>query len=413
MKVLWFEPIGQPSRYNHDKNYAGTWQDSLERIVRIIPEIELYIAFLSDNNSDITQDGNVTYIPIKLKWRKRELKGCYYWNSYRDRVIPKALEIVSQYKPDIIQVFGTEWPFGQIAKYTEIPVVAHIQGAIVPYQNAEYPPSYSFWTVIMNNLCNPKHIAGFCRDKKSSLIRKQVEVETWKAVSYYMGRTGWDRALANVMHPGCHYYHVNEALRNSFSQDVPWKGLNNQIIKIVSIGFHMLKGPDMMLKTAKILTDLNIGFDWDVIGPYDKKLIKLVEHKTKAKYSECHVHFLGKQDSVAIAKELKSASIYCHCAYIENSPNSICEAQMIGVPVVSTNVGGIASLVRDGKDGILVPANDPWQMAYAIIALNKDKVRMKQYSENAKAFAHTRHDDENIKKELLDAYYQILSGIKR
>ena len=118
MKVLWFEPIGQPSRYNHDKNYAGTWQDSLERIVRTVPEIELYIAFLSDKYCDIKRDGNVTYIPILIKWSKFELKSGNYWYIYRNRIIPKALEIVSQFKPDIIQVFGTEWPFGQIAKYT-------------------------------------------------------------------------------------------------------------------------------------------------------------------------------------------------------------------------------------------------------------------------------------------------------
>ena len=42
MKVLWFEPIGQPSRYNHDKNYAGTWQDKhfsfKEWLKKLLPE---------------------------------------------------------------------------------------------------------------------------------------------------------------------------------------------------------------------------------------------------------------------------------------------------------------------------------------------------------------------------------------
>lgn len=57
------------------------------------------------------------------------------------------------------------------------------------------------------------------------------------------------------------------------------------------------------------------------------------------------------------------------------------------MPVVSTNVGGIASLVRDGKDGVLIQANAPWQMANAIIELNSDKDRMKQYSENTKVLA--------------------------
>ena len=57
------------------------------------------------------------------------------------------------------------------------------------------------------------------------------------------------------------------------------------------------------------------------------------------------------------------------------------------MPVVSTNVGGLASLVRDGKDGVLIQANDPWQMANAIMELNSDKDRMRQYSENTKFLA--------------------------
>lgn len=77
---------------------------------------------------------------------------------------------------------------------------------------------------------------------------------------------------------------------------------------------------------------------------------------------------------------------------------------------MSTNVGGIASLVRNGKDGVLIQADDPWQMANAIIELNSDKDRMRQYSENTTVLAHKLHNDENIKIEFLDAYRQILNN---
>ena len=71
------------------------------------------------------------------------------------------------------------------------------------------------------------------------------------------------------------------------------------------------------------------------------------------------------------------STMYVHTAYIENSPNSICEAQIIGMPIISTMVGGIATLVRNGIDGDLLPANDPWLLANAIVELSKDKDRMK------------------------------------
>lgn len=59
-------------------------------------------------------------------------------------------------------------------------------------------------------------------------------------------------------------------------------------------------------------------------------------------------------------------------------------------------------------DGILVAANDPWQMADAIIELSKDKERMKRYSESSKQLALARHNDERIKEQLLDCYHQIV-----
>ena len=105
---------------------------------------------------------------------------------------------------------------------------------------------------------------------------------------------------------------------------------------------------------------------------------------------------------------LSNATIYVHTAYIENSPNAICEAQYIGLPIVSTNVGGIASLVKDGVEGVLVPANDPWQMANEIVELANDDFRMKLYSENNRKHAHLRHDEQNILKQLLECYQNVL-----
>ena len=81
------------------------------------------------------------------------------------------------------------------------------------------------------------------------------------------------------------------------------------------------------------------------------------------------------------------STMYVHTAYIENSPNSICEVQLVGMPIVSTMVGGILTLVRNGEDGDLLPANDPWQIANAIIELSKDKVRMMRYSKNSRQHA--------------------------
>ena len=102
------------------------------------------------------------------------------------------------------------------------------------------------------------------------------------------------------------------------------------------------------------------------------------------------------------------STMYVHTAYIENSPNSICEAQLIGMPIVSTMVGGIATLVRNGIEGDLLPANDPWQIANAIVELAKDKKRMVSYSEHSRQHALERHNPEHILEQLLGCYKDLI-----
>ena len=85
----------------------------------------------------------------------------------------------------------------------------------------------------------------------------------------------------------------------------------------------------------------------------------------------------------------------------------------MGVPIVSTNVGGISSLVKNKEQGYLVPANDPWQMAYAIISLAKDKEKQLAFSENSRRVALARHDDANIRQQILNVYRTIIKKHKQ
>ena len=101
---------------------------------------------------------------------------------------------------------------------------------------------------------------------------------------------------------------------------------------------------------------------------------------------------------------LCETTIFVHTAYAENSPNSICEAQCLGVPIVATNVGGVSSLLRDRVDGVLVPANDPWTMAYQIFTMLSNEEKLQHYSLESRKRALERHCDEHIKRQLLDCY---------
>ena len=411
MRVLWFE-ISVPARYKESGIVTGGWQDSLERIVRTCPEIELSISFKGEKDSVTKEVDGVKYIPLHLNYTIIDrIKNKFSWDIETRYLIYEMQKVVDNVKPDIIHVFGVEWPYGHIAKFTNIPVVVHILGSLVPYMNALYPPFFSY-----KDICKTRKFLNLKQNLKSFLdhLREKTwekqEREVWKCVKYYMGRTEWDKALSNVMHPGRTYYHVDEALRPSFLlRKDKWHGLNNNKLCLISTGCSTFwKGPDMLLKVARILTELRINFEWKVAGSMPYSIKKAVEMKLKTTFDENHIVFLGFTKPERLTEILCESTIYVHTAYIENSPNAICEAQCLGVPIVSTNVGGIATLVQDKRQGVLVPANDPWQMANAIIELANDKNRMIQYSDNSIERALKRHNDSKIKEDLLSCYRSIL-----
>lgn len=167
------------------------------------------------------------------------------------------------------------------------------------------------------------------------------------------------------------------------------------------------KGMDTLLKTAHVLKETGLDFEWLVAGNMAKQ--KEVERKEKLNFADNNVKILGFTGPDELRKLLLSSDIYVHTAYIENSPNSICEAQYLGLPVISTNVGGIPSLVIDGEEGKLVPANSCYNMAYEIISLAKDVNRQNKYSEATKLHARKRHDPCNILARLLQCYRFLLN----
>lgn len=407
MKVLWFE-ISTPSRYKDDGRVVCGWQDALENIVKDCREIELYIAFETEEpEAKVKVIEGVTYIPMVTNYSFAERKlSNWTWRVNEDKVIDLGRKVIEEYKPDIIHVFGNEWPFGLLAQYTDIPLVIHIQGSIIPYNNALYPPKYNGYTFVSAagwNLRKDWHrLNGYYKDKS----RLTMEERTWKCVKHYMGRTSWDKALVNTLTKGSTYHHVEEALRPTFLENKKlWSCPKGGKLRLLSTGCSSFwKGIDVMLKTAHVLKEAGVDFEWNVAGGLSSELKEIVEKKEEMRYADNNINILGFCTPEQLIDIMCNSTMYVHTAYIENSPNSICEAQLVGMPIVSTMVGGISTLVRNGEEGDLLPANDPWQIANAIMELSKDNERMMRYSKNSRQHALERHNPENIMNQLLKCY---------
>jgi glycosyltransferase involved in cell wall biosynthesis len=85
-----------------------------------------------------------------------------------------------------------------------------------------------------------------------------------------------------------------------------------------------------------------------------------------------NVTFAGRVTPSEIHRYYADADIYVQAPSIDNMPLSVLEAFASGMPVVSTDVGGVPSILRDGVDGLLVPDNDDEALATSVLKLLRD-----------------------------------------
>lgn len=108
--------------------------------------------------------------------------------------------------------------------------------------------------------------------------------------------------------------------------------------------------------------------------------------------------------------EYLNANVYVLPSCIENSPNSLCEAQILGVPCISSICGGTADFINNNIDGLLYRCEEYEQLAQKIINIFNSGDKISNIGKNAISKATIRHDRNNNAKELLKIFSDIISN---
>lgn len=421
MKVLWLstsKSLYNPFKSSDSYNGAG-WVDALEREINKFSEIELAIAFpTNEDNKKLKRDKTV-YYPIKNRENGLFNKLLRYYGLKKivnsNQYVSEIKAIIDEYQPDIIHLFGIECFLATIIGHTNVPIVVHLQGILGPINNTFFPVGLSKRDVIKYGSFFREIIVrnGYSYSKRNIAERAAFEKDLLRKVNYAMGRTHWDKLILDVYSKNYKYYKVNEILRPHFYESKRWNIVASNNLCIVStISETMYKGFDLILKTAEILCDeCKIQFSWNVIGVNDKStFVNIFEKIFNIKSSRVNVKLLGILNAKEICEQFLNSSMYVHPAYIDNSPNSICEAQYLGLPVISTNVGGISSLIENEFNGLLVPSNSPIELAYKILFVANNEDYALNLSNNARETAVKRHDKSVISAELIKTYQSVISS---
>lgn len=422
MKVLWLSPTPCGSiRKGNQPLIGGGWLISLEDELKKRPNIELHVAYFAETREAAFIYKGVTYHPMgyekPLNKIQRVLERRENIDKIDEKRLPWMLSVIDQSQPDIIHIHGSEGSFITVLPHiVNIPIVVSIQGMLGPIGEKYYagiPESTALKNESMRDLI---HMETTKCQFKSLYDRAKREERYLQQVKYIIGRTFLDESYTCLLTPERQYYVVNEILRPEF-YNVQWKGfIDTTCVKIVTtISGAIYKGIETILKSAYLLKKYaKCQFEWHIIGYDDQsKWVKISEKMTGLNCHDCNLIFHGRIDALSLSKFLCESDIYVNASHIENSPNSVCEAMLVGMPIIATYAGGTASLLKHEEDGILVQDGAPYVMAGAIVNIIHRPEDALMLASSAREKALVRHNKVSIVNELMSTYNSILEDYSK
>jgi len=333
-------------------------------------------------------------------------------------------QIVNDIMPDVVHIHGTEYAhsLALVRSLGRIPCVVSLQGLLGECAK-HYHGGIAWWRLLgTRTLRDNLMLDGVFEQQRKMQKRAKYEVSLLNEVQHIIGRTTWDYAVTKAINSKLNYHIGQELLRDPFyagawdvttierhsiyaSQAVyPLKGLHFLIeaIAIVKRFCPHVKlyvgGPDTVNPGSKYGISRQSGY-----GRYLRETITRLELRD-------NIVFTGPLSAQAVKERLLKSHVFCSPSLIENSPNSLAEAMMLGVPVIATYVGGVPDMVRHGESGFLVPPADPLLLAEYILHVFDSSTMASTLGRIAQEVAMQRHDRNLVLGQTIDTYRKIIDS---
>lgn len=329
---------------------------------------------------------------------------------------------LAERRPDVVHVHGTEGTHAlsavRTARHLGIPSVVSIQGLLsycaVHYLNG-IPSRVRYGFTLRDVLRRTNPELG----RRDFARRGRDELEAIRGANLAVGRTDWDRACVSTTAPSVDYAHCDEVMRPSF-YSTSWRQdrcRRNSIL--VSQGAYPLKGLHRVLEALPLVLSAFPDAHLVVAGPDPTHARSRTGMLRRGAYGSFlrrtiardglndHVSFVGVQSESSMLDRLLDANVFVLPSSIENSPNSLAEAMLLGVPAVSSYVGGVPSMV--GSDGgvTFYQHDAPYMLANAIIEVFRDGEAATARAVVARSNAMARHDAARHATVLSGIYWEL------
>ena len=420
MKILWIVNSLLPeiaTDCNIKCGNGGGWLSG------ILNGLNLY-----HNDLDITIS-----FPFKGEQIKGQIKKIKYISFFENsnykkdkRTTENIFNIIENENPDIIHIFGTEYSHALAAiecaeKKSRInSTIINIQGLIskcAEHYYADLPFSVIHGCTLRDFL-KRDNIIG---QRKTFVRRGKFEISAIKKVKNVIGRTDWDEACVKHINGSVNYFFCNETLRKEFySGQWDYSKCEQYSIFVGSCsyplkGFH--KVVEIMPEILKKYPDAKLYVPGP--GPFVQCKFKNLRHKTYyqvylkkliTRYGlKDKIIFLGNLSAEQIKERMLKSNVYILPSSIENSPNTLGEAMLLGVPCIASDVGGVRNMANDKSEALIYPFEENYMLPFYVEKIFSDIDFANRMSENAKLKAEKTHSVEENRLQLLKIYNKIVT----
>lgn len=340
--------------------------------------------------------------------------------EYRPEQEASFGEELKNFHPDVVHIWGTEYAHtlamvnaAEKAGLLDKTVIS-IQGLCSIYAGhyAEGVPDAVRKEFTFRDAVRQDNIL---QQQKKFALRGENEIAALKKARHVIGRTDWDKACTARINPKAKYHFCNETLREPFYEG-QWHYENCRKHRIFASscaypvkGFHYLL--EAFGEVVKYYPDATLAVPGKSFlkmeklrrTSYQKYLAKLAEDMGIAD----KIEFLGSLSAGEMKAQYLSANVFVLPSTIENSPNSLGEAMLLGVPCVSADVGGVTNLMAHNEEGYVYQSTAPYMLAYHIQQVFAMENKAEALGRRAHAHAANTHAPEKNLQDLLGIYREL------
>ncbi len=418
MKLLWVCNIAPKIVQKDISGQAGDgglWLDHALHDVLALPDMTVHV-LCRENRKTGGQVGNCSYATFVE----------VHPYPYSTELEEQFKEEISRFAPDVIHVWGTEYAHTlAVANACEAldmldRLVISLQGlcSVIARHYAEGVPvkvqrSYTFRDFLRQD--------NIQQQQRKFAVRGDFEEKALRKARHVIGRTDWDKACTLRVNPGMRYHFCNETLREAFYEgDWDYNTCTKHRIFASSCaysvkGFHYLL--EAFADVLKVYPDATLtvtgGDPLQLRGMKDKlrqgSYARYIANLIRKYRLEGKVKFLGNLNAAEMKQAYLDANVFVLPSTIENSPNSLGEAMLLGVPCVASDVGGVTNLMRHNEEGFVYQSSAPYMLAHYIGRMFElgDCTDMRRA---AKQHAQKTHDAAKNLEDLLNIYRELQSG---